>query len=309
MTKKGRTARSASTCVGLSLAIALASTPAVALAQWASPSTLSHAGLSPTPTLPVTGAGISTQLPLALHRPEGPQQAADGVSPARVTLLSALVPGAGQYVQGQRRAWVYVALEALGWVAYAERRSAGADLRSRYRDFAWTEARLRAGPRIDGDFDYYETLTHWQRSGSFDADGAMAGVQPEPDPATFNGSIWALATQLFLPGGPGVPEDDPQYQRALDYYRQRAYGPEFLWDWTGTGMAQDELASLIRRSDDRFRQATSILGLVFANHLVSMVDAYVSSRAPGASVRSAFVPSPGSGGLMWTTRVKLAAPW
>lgn len=238
-----------------------------------------------------------------------PRRSTDRVSPGRAVLASGVLPGSGQYLQGQRRGWAYLAVEALAWAFYVERRSAGADLRSRYRDFAWTEARLQAGSRVDGDFDYYETLTQWQRSGRFDADATLAGLQPEPDAATFNGSIWARATRLFLPNGTGGPDDDPQYQRALDYYRQRAYGTELLWDWTGTGTARDELASLIRRSDDRFRQATSVLGLVFANHLVSMVDAFVSARASGATVRSGIVPSSTPGGLLWTTRVDLVAPW
>jgi hypothetical protein len=252
--------------------------------------------------------GIEAQL-----RPEG-EQDRSGPSAGQAALLSAVVPGAGQYALGQRRSWVYLALETVGWALWVDRRAAGDDLRTRYRDFAWAEARLRTGARVEGDFEYYERMTKWRRSGLFDADPATEGVQPESDPATFNGASWALAAGIFLSGDGSIPETDPRYQSALDYYRDRAYGEEFLWDWTGKEAEQEEFGSLITRSDDRFRQATSILGLVLVNHAVSMVDAYVSARAPAVTVRSGFVPGSGSGmrwrlgDLQWTARVDVALP-
>lgn len=252
----------------------------------------------------IPGLGLSgPSAAVAQQRPE------PTTSPGTAALFSAVVPGSGQYVQGQRRAWAYLALETVGWIAYFDRRAAGADYRDRYRDFAWLEARLQSTTRIDGDFDYYETLTKWQRSGRFDAQPSTPGVQPEADAATFNGAIWARASRLFIPDGVSVPESDPRYQQALDYYRERAYGPELLWDWTGTGDAQDEYASLIRASDQRFRQATNVLGLVVANHLVSMADAFVSARIPHTTMRSGVLPTSFGGGPVWTTRVEVRAPW
>ncbi|NNF12781.1 MAG: hypothetical protein HKN72_06145 [Gemmatimonadetes bacterium] len=228
-------------------------------------------------------------------------------SPAKAAALSALLPGAGQYVLDQKRSWAYLAVEAVGLVFYVDRRSAAVDLRAGYRDLAWNEARLQTRARTEGDFEYYERMTKWRTSGSFDADPGAPGVQPETDAATFNGDAWDLARQIFLPGGTTVPESDPRYQRALEYYQGRAYGPEFLWDWTGKEAEQEEFGALIHRSDDRFRQATNVLGLVFANHVVSTVDAYLSARAPRASLRSGFVATPE--GLGWTARVEVAVPW
>lgn len=228
-------------------------------------------------------------------------------SPAKAALLSAVVPGAGQYVLDKKRSWAYLAAEAVGWVFYIDRRTSAIDFRTQYRDFVWMEARLQSGARLEGDFEYYERMTKWLASGAYDTAPGTPGVQPETDPATFNGDAWVLASQLFLPGGTSVPENDPRYQRALEYYQGRAYGPEFLWDWTGKDAEQDEFGSLIRRSDDRFRQATNVLGLVFANHVVSMVDAFVSARAPGTMVQSGFVPTPGAG-FRWTARVDVTLP-
>ena len=235
------------------------------------------------------------------------QYRTDPPSPLKAAAFSAVLPGAGQYILDQRRSWAYVAAEALGWVFYIDRRSEGVDLRAGYRDLAWMEARVQAGPRTEGDFEYYERMTKWRTSGAFDVDPGTPGVQPETDPATFNGDAWGLARQIFLPGQGTVPESDPRYQRALEYYEGRAYGPEFLWDWTGKEGEQEEFAALIRRSDDRFRQATNILGLVFANHVVSTVDAFLSARALGASAQSGFVPTPW--GVEWTVRVDVPLSW
>ncbi len=202
--------------------------------------------------------------------------------------LSVIFPGAGQHVLGQARKWVYGALEIGAWAFYVERRRAGGHYRDRYRDFAWMQARLQTAPRLDGDFEYYETLSHWTRSGAYDRDPSVAGVQPELDSATFNGSIWSLAAAIYLSGDTGAPETDPAYPSALAYYASRAYGPEMLWDWSGAPGAQQEFSGLVDASDQRFRHATTLLGVVIANHLLSGVDAYVSSRggAPaGTSLR------------------------
>jgi hypothetical protein len=203
-------------------------------------------------------------------------------------------------VLGQGRKWIYGALEVVAWVAFLERRGAGAEYRDRYRDFAWARGRVQSGARVDGDFDYYETLSKWTSSGAFDTDPALAGVQPEMDPSTYNGSIWALASQIFIPGGGPVPETDPAFLAALGYYTERAYGAEFLWDWSPTSGDRQALGGLIEASDDRYRQATTALGLVIANHLISAVDAYLSSRGRGAPAHLSVVPGPRTGALTWS---------
>jgi hypothetical protein len=204
--------------------------------------------------------------------------------------LSLVLPGAGQHVLGQTRKWVYMALEIGAWAFYVERRRAGGEYRDRYRDFAWAQARVQTTPRVDGDFDYYETLSHWTRSGAFDRDALAGGVQPELDAASFNGSIWSLAAAIYLAGDTGAPDTDPAYASALGYYVSRAYSMEMLWDWSGAPGAQSEYSGLVDASDRRFRQATTLLGVVIANHLFSGVDAFVSSRGGPAGTAFRFVP-------------------
>jgi hypothetical protein len=219
------------------------------------------------------------------------------------------LPGAGQHALGQDRKWVYLALEVVGWAFWVERRASARDHRDRYRDFAWEQGRIQTGARVDGDFDYYERLTKWLRSGAFDADPGSAGVQPEADPGTYNGSVWSLASDIYLPPGQSVPETDPAYQSALAYYQQRAYATALLWDWTGVPRGQQELARLISASDSRFGQATTILGAVIANHLVSAADAYLTARGRASPASLRIVPAGGLGvggpGARWLAVVSV----
>ena len=83
----------------------------------------------------------------------------------------------GQFALGNRRGLVYAGLEVLGWLWYIDRRMKGNDLRGEYRDYAWHEARLQSGPRVDGDFDYYEVMSQWERSGHFDHDPSREGTE------------------------------------------------------------------------------------------------------------------------------------
>ena len=216
-------------------------------------------------------------------------------APLAPTLLSLGLPGAGQHVLRQDRKWVYVALELVGWGLWLERRASARGYRDRYRDYAWETGRIQSGTRVDGDFDYYERLTKWARSGAFDADPSSAGVQPETDASTYNGSVWSLASRIYLPPGAPPPVTDPAYQSALGYYQERAYGPGLLWDWSAASGDRRELARLIQESDSRFGHATTVLGALIANHLLSAADAYLSARGRASPARVRVAPAAGWG--------------
>ena len=229
------------------------------------------------------------------------REGADAPAPATATARSLVVPGWGQLALGQRRAFAYAAAEAILWAVWADRRGKGNDLRRAYRDLAWQSARQPSGlARRDGPWAYYETLSKWARSGAFDRDGTLAGIQPEEDPSTFNGSVWALARDLHLSGRTPSPSD-PAWEAALAWYGERAYADAFLWDWTGKGDDLEEFRRLIHRTDDCFRQATAALGAVLANHVLSGTDAFLSARLRGATEVRLAAPPPGGPAVVWLT--------
>jgi hypothetical protein len=226
-----------------------------------------------------------------LERSVGPAVADAGIDRGSVLppVLSFVVPGTGQLLQQQKRGWVYMAAEAVGWVVYVDRRRSAGRYRDAYRDLAWETARLAEGPRIDGDFTYYERLTQWTRSGGFDRDAVTPGIQPETDPTTFNGAIWDRAARIFGVSPTAPDPAEPGYAAALEYYEERAYGDTFLWDWSEHPGEIGRFGALIRASDERYQRATIALGMLFANHLISAVDAFVSVR--GLSLEIAPMPS------------------
>lgn len=197
---------------------------------------------------------------------------------AKAFFYSLGVPGAGQKSLGQKRALAYIALEAFAWIEFARARSDGGSLRNQYRTLGWDVARTFAGPRVDADFAYYEALTNFARSGEFDSDPNAPGLQPESDRSTFNGNIWSLAADIFFPPGTTPGPGDPRFERALDFYRERGYGDQFLWDWTGNDAERARYKDLIRDSDSRFHRSTVMAGVLLANHLVSAIDAFLSAR-------------------------------
>jgi hypothetical protein len=230
-------------------------------------------------------------------------------------LLSALLPGAGQFYLGQQR-WVpYLAVEAWAWTGYVNRRRAGTQLEARYKDLAWAVARrVGAGVRRDTTFEYYESLTHFRASGAFDADARQPGLQPETDPTTFNGMVWQLAQALFLPAGAAADPGTAEYAAALEYYQRRAVRPDYAWSWGLNELEREIYAELIRESDEALREATRALGLILANHVLSAVDALVTARLRHAGgegglpfrIETGLRPEPE--GIRWRAGARVTLP-
>ena len=249
--------------------------------------------LAPTPVgvaLSLTGAGTHrpTLLPLSRRgsgnadngdRSLQPVQVQREARPWLAPLASAIVPGAGQGLLGQDRALAYVAVEAYGWLRYASDIREGQRQRRGYRRLAARVARAYLSDvRPSGDFEYYERMEHYIESGVFDSSPAE-GLQPEPNPESFNGFIWLRARTTFWedPAIPPPATSEP-YSAALEYYAERAIQPEFRWSWRNAQLEQDLFRRTIGRSNDAFRRSIQDLGVIIANHALSTVDAYVTVR-------------------------------
>jgi hypothetical protein len=261
--------------------------------------------------VPLSGAAqvLVEQKPLEPFRLQPPS----GVNRAGVALFaSAIIPGAGQFYLGEQR-WVpYVAVEAWAWITWYKQKSNGASLEEQYRDLAWRVARRGCGcERRDSTFPYYESManTALPKSGEFDANSMVDGVQPELDPRTFNGDLWRHAKALFLPGGIDLPPNTREYQNALEYYKRYAIPPGYRWNWGDSDLEQGNFNRLIERSDDAARGRTRTVGLIFANHMVSAIDALITARfqalARGTPVEFGSKLAPVNGSMLLTTTVRI----
>ena len=266
------------------------------------------------PSLEAQGYGPRLERPfsMAVESSEDPDRMVEsllsdppqeGADPLRAFVKSAVLPGWSQWTSGQARTWAYLAWEGLTWGLFLHRRALGDRRRTDYRDLAWERGRLQVGVREDGDFDFYERMGNFERSGAFDLDPTTTGLQPEEDASTYNGRIWGLAVGLFLGPGPVGP-GAPGYESALEYYRERAYSEAFLWDWSQDPASRQEFRGLIEESDDAFRTARIAVGLVVANHVTSALDAFLSTRGPLESLSSAVYPAETHpGAVVWEWRL------
>jgi hypothetical protein len=172
-----------------------------------------------------------------------------------------------------------MAVETFFVARFLSLQSEGRAERERYRALAFDVARREFAPSVtDTVFEYFEQMEKFIESGPFDADPGPAFIPPTNE-QTFNGSIWALARETFFANPDSLPDpSDVSYQLAIAFYRRRAVGDGFRWSWRDAGLEQDLFRQSIRKSDEAFRRATSQLGFLLANHLLSAIDAFVSSR-------------------------------
>jgi hypothetical protein len=68
------------------------------------------------------------------------------------------------------------------------------------------------------------------------------------------------------------------YASSISLYLQRAVLPEFAWSWRNAALEYDLYRRSIQRSNDAYRRARTQLGVLLANHLLSMADAFATIR-------------------------------
>lgn len=259
----------------------------------------SGAGDSPLPA-PSLAAALSTPsgawaggvpMPAALRRQETPRrhEPPAALVPQRgrrpslpapwwAPIASGVLPGAGQFALRQQRSVAYAVAEAFLLVQYLSARRDGARDRDAYRALAMNVARRPFGGTQVGPWEYYESLEQFLESGAFDRTPG-GGLDPETDPTTYNGFRWQLARETFWRDPNVAPAlESAEYQRALDFYRRTAVGDAFRWSWRDERLAQNLYVETIRSSNRSYQRAVNMLGIVATNHLVSLIDAYVSVR-------------------------------
>jgi len=218
---------------------------------------------------PVGGGGL-----------RGPGRFGVEVPPWTAPLASVLVPGAGQAILRQNRFVAYLAVEGFVWLQYFKDRRDWRQQRAAYRDLAAQVARspFTTNPAV-GDWAYYESMEHFLESGVYSRSGSVTDVQPESDESTYNGAMWLLARRNFWPDAAVAPPvNSPAYQQALAFYASRAVLPAYRWSWRNAQLEQDLYRRSINKANDAVRRATSDLGIILANHVLSSVDAFASLR-------------------------------
>ncbi len=219
-------------------------------------------------------------------------------------LASLLVPGTGQLLGGRDRGVMYLAAELWFAARALALGSQGRTLRAQFQTLAFDVARRQfTSARVEGPWDYYESMGEWVESGAYNTSTVPGTLQPETDTLTFNGAMWLLARRNYLENPDSLPAPtDPRYQSALAFYRSRAFGDQYRWSWRDARLEMDVYREEIRASDDAYRTATNYLGALLANHLISAVDAFISVRLGAGGALPRAVPAPSAPGffLIWS---------
>ena len=159
-------------------------------------------------------------------------------SPILAGFLSALVPGSGQLIQGQRRGWVYLGIEAAGWFAYLAVHDAAKQAETDYQEYAdanWSWAR-------------YDTV------GS-----CGPGLGPDGDPA----------------GEKATLQDDYENNRD-QFYQDISEDDVYACGW-GSQAQRADYQSMIDDSDNLYNAAGYVIGGIVLNHVISGIDAAKSA--------------------------------
>ena len=177
------------------------------------------------------------------------------------------------------RALPYLAIESFAWTSFVRHSLQYRRRRDGYRNLAATVARARfSSVRPNGDFEYYERMTHYLEAGRYDLVEGGA-LEPETDTSTYNGAVWLLARRTYWADPSVTPaSSSPEWMRAIGFYEARAYGQLYRWSWTNAPQEYESFLGLIGASNDANRLAMLDLGVVIANHVLSTVDAYVTLR-------------------------------
>jgi hypothetical protein len=232
-------------------------------------------------------------------------------------LFSAALPGAGQLYRGQKRGFAYIAAEVVGLTSWAFFRNEGNNNKDEYIDYARVNARetvaahdpwwgliqSRINPELMGDWDYYEHMSNYRRSGRFDRDlnndytqtGNIRDLDPETEYTdSFNFRQWRIARINYFQQDPENPDPDALMGTSADtvaakeFYAATATNFEFAWDWGppeefGTAN-QNEFKRIIDDANSAFRRASFSLGVLLANHVVSVIDSYISVKTYNSKI-------------------------
>lgn len=228
-----------------------------------------------------------------------------GPTPGKALLLSALLPGSGQYYAGNKtRAAVFGGVEALGWGLYLSSNAKGHDLEDEFR------------ARADTTWHVWDYLT-WLSS-TISKGSNKTHALPCSSFVVEAGSAAPIGQAL---GGCSGSEVQQYYELIGKYDQFIAGWSDDVVNSRGDSVLYTEIDSTVnyqsatrleyetqRDDSNKFlKRATNLAGLILVNHVFSAIDAsrVARARAQGVDaatlerrIRLAFYMGAGTGGAI-----------
>lgn len=167
-----------------------------------------------------------------------------GPTPFVAGLLSAVVPGTGQLVQGQSRGWLYLGIEAASWFAYFALQNAGDQALQDAYDYV-------------GNVESFDARWTWDR---YEANPPCGeGLGPRDDFEAEQARLQDL------------------YDNARDdFYSDIGSEDIYACGWVDQS-ARGEYLSMVDEADNFYSSSDVAVTVVVLNHLVSAIDAAKSA--------------------------------
>jgi len=206
-------------------------------------------------------------------------------SPGKAFLLSAIVPGAGEFYAGAKwRALAFVGVEVFSWAMYLNRKGKGDDIEKAYKKYAdnywdfadwmnYSNTNDRCGP--EGSHHLYISYT----VGDIEQEFVVDKDFPYD------------SLMLFVDGGIGVldPIRTRDYYENIGKYDQFACGWDDYYDnhYIDGSLVTDTVYATPRRenylgqrkdSNDALKMATNFATAVMFNHLISAFHAQIAAK-------------------------------
>ncbi len=210
---------------------------------------------------PPSGGGTQAAASLT-GREETESDPAGKVPPGLAFLMSAVLPGSGQLAEGRRRAFLYLAVEAVAWISHFSFEDAGNKKEGEYEAYA----------RAHWDLEQWRSLAYGDVDSCLNA--MPSGVNPADAEETLVG---------FLEEG--------NYQH---YYEDIGKLEAYRGGWDDYSCERPEEMSPNRTdyrsmradSNDYLEKARFAKTVAFLNRIVSSVDAYRTARGARISLTS-----------------------
>lgn len=160
-------------------------------------------------------------------------------SRSKVLFASILVPGAGEYLLGNKKAalGLFIA-EGLVWTGYLSMRWKGNSIINNYRMYAGDNSGAYSGERSE---TYWDAVEWYENSESY------------------NLKIREDARKLY-------PDD---YDAQLRYIQENGFSGSYAWDWSGRQAQYDFYRGMRRNSREALQNASYIISGAILTRVVS----------------------------------------
>jgi len=175
------------------------------------------------------------------------------IHPGVAFLMSAILPGSGQLAEGRNRAFTYLGIEAVSWIAH----------------FSW----LDAGNKKEGEYEAF-ARGHWNFA-TWDSLAAESNPNCQTIPPNVQYDDARSTLLAFIEAG--------NYQH---YYEDIGKLEAYRGGWDDFACASPEEMSPNRKhyrsmredSNGYLDRARNAMTVVFLNHVISAVDAYRTAK-------------------------------